>query len=218
MLGGSHLARVFGESLHIAGVCASALHGIGSDGAEGIVLSMTPVARERRGTKETTMGMKHIIYVGLVAAMMAFMSAAPTAQAAESGVKVGVLTCNVSSGWGFVVGSSKDVNCVFAPADAHAKRERYTGKISKFGADIGYSSAGVMVWAVLAPATNMKSGALAGQYAGVTGGAAVGVGANAHVLVGGLDKSISLQPVSIEGESGLNVAAGVEALTLTHAR
>jgi hypothetical protein len=75
-----------------------------------------------------------------------------------------------------------------------------------------------MVWAVLAPTTDMKPGSLAGQYAGVTGGAAVGVGANAHVLVGGLNKSVALQPVSIEGESGLNVAAGVEALTLKPAR
>jgi len=162
--------------------------------------------------------MKHVVSVGLVATIVAFMIAVPRAQAAEGGVKVGVLTCNVSSGWGFVVGSSKDVNCVFAPADQHGKRERYTGQISKFGADIGYSAAGVMVWAVLAPATDMKPGALAGQYAGVTGGASVGVGASAHVLVGGLNKSMTLQPVSIEGESGLNVAAGVEALTLKSAR
>jgi hypothetical protein len=150
--------------------------------------------------------------------MIAFMSVAPKAQAAEGGIKIGVLTCNVSSGWGFIVGSSKEVNCVFAPADKHAKRERYKGKITKFGADIGYSAAGVMVWAVLAPTKDMKPGALAGQYAGVTGGAAVGVGASAHVLVGGLEKSITLQPVSIEGETGLNVAAGVESLTLEPVR
>ena len=161
---------------------------------------------------------KHAASVGLVAAVVAFIVVASNAQAAEGGVKIGVLTCNVSSGWGFVIGSSKDVNCVFAPADAHAKRERYTGKISKFGADIGYSAAGVMVWAVLAPATDTKPGALAGQYAGATAGAAAGVGVNAHVLVGGSNKSITLQPVSIEGETGLNVAAGIEALTLKAVR
>ena len=162
------------------------------------------------------MALKHVVCVGFVAATVAFV--APRAQAAEGGVKIGVLTCNVSSGWGFVVGSSKDVNCVFAPADRKAKHERYTGTISKFGADIGYSAAGVLVWAVLAPATDMKPGALAGDYAGATAGAAVGVGASAHVLAGGLNKSITLQPVSIEGETGLNVAAGVESLTLKPAR
>ena len=164
------------------------------------------------------MANKHVVSVGIVAALMALIVAGSNAQAAEGGVKIGVLTCNVSSGWGFVIGSTKDVNCVFAPATAQAKRERYTGKISKFGADIGYSGAGVMVWAVLAPATDTKPGALAGEYVGATAGAAAGVGASAHVLVGGLNKSITLQPVSIEGETGLNVAAGVEALTLKHAR
>ena len=158
--------------------------------------------------------MKHAL---CIVAMVASMTVASSA-GADDGVKIGVLTCNVSSGWGFVVGSSKDVNCVFAPADKHEKRERYAGKISKFGADIGYSSAGVMVWAVFAPATETKRGALAGQYAGATAGAAVGVGANAHALVGGLNKSITLQPLSIEGETGLNVAAGVESLTLKSAR
>jgi len=163
------------------------------------------------------MTMKNVICIGLIAMTMALMTVASRA-GADDGVKIGILTCNVSSGWGFIVGSSKNVNCMFAPADKHEKHERYVGKISKFGADIGYSSAGVMVWAVFAPTTATKRGALAGQYAGATAGAAVGVGANAHALVGGLNKSITLQPVSIEGETGLNVAAGVESLTLTSSR
>src|SRR5205807_1063955 len=134
--------------------------------------SERPAAKRTRGTKEKRMTIKHLMWMAIVVA--AFIGA-PRAQAAEGGVKVGVLTCNVASGWGFVVGSSKDVNCVFGPADQHAKRERYTGAISKFGADVGYSAAGVIVWAVLAPTMGMKPGTLAGQYAGVTGGAAAGV-------------------------------------------
>jgi hypothetical protein len=70
-----------------------------------------------------------------------------------------------------------------------------------------------MVWAVLAPTSNPGPGSLAGTYVGVTGSATVGAGAN--VLVGGSGNSISLQPLSIEGNTGLNVAGGIAEMTLT---
>jgi len=146
--------------------------------------------------------------------MVMLLLVAAAAQAAEGGVKVGVLTCNVASGWGFVIGSTRAVNCTYAPADSHAPGERYAGTISKFGADIGYSSAAVMVWAVLAATSDLRPGSLAGEYGGATASVAAGVGAGANVLVGGSEKSIHLQPVSVEGTAGLNVAAGVESLTL----
>jgi hypothetical protein len=135
---------------------------------------------------------------------------------AQAGVKVGVLSCNVSSGFGFVFGSSRSVNCDFSPSPSMS--EHYTGDITKFGVDIGYLQSSVMVWAVLAPSPNLQPGALAGQYAGVTGSAAVGPGVGANVLVGGSNKSITLQPISIEGQTGLNVAAGIAALGLTPAK
>jgi len=148
-----------------------------------------------------------------VATLMALL-AATTAHAAEGGVRAGVLTCNVAGGWGFVIGSSKEVNCTFAPADPHAPAGRYVGRITKFGADIGYSSAAVMVWAVFGPTSDLRPGALAGDYGGATASVAAGVGAGANVLVGGSEKQINLQPVSIEGTAGLNVAAGVASLAL----
>ena len=150
-----------------------------------------------------------------VAAMAAAAFLAFAAPSQARGVKAGFLTCNVASGWGFIIGSSKDVNCVFSPPGA--PEEHYTGKISKFGVDIGYQQSAVIVWGVIAPTKKLKPGALAGDYAGVTGGASVGVGAGANVLVGGSKKTISLQPVSIEGSTGLNVAAGIGAITLTPA-
>ena len=133
--------------------------------------------------------------------------------AAAAGVKVGVLNCHVSSGWGFIFGSSKDLRCNFSPS-AHMAGERYIGSVSKFGVDIGYTAGGVLVWDVVAPTSTVKRGAMAGSYAGVTGSATVGVGAGANVLVGGFNRSITLQPVSIEGNTGLNVAAGIGAITL----
>ena len=147
----------------------------------------------------------------LAVALLGLAAAAP-ASAAESQVKSGVLTCNVDSGWGFVVGSSRNLRCTFTGGK---RVERYSGEIKKFGIDIGYLQSGVIIWGVLAPTTELGAGALTGEYGGVTAGAALGIGANANVLVGGSDKSISLQPLSVEGDKGINIAAGIATISLT---
>ncbi|HEY2177829.1 MAG TPA: DUF992 domain-containing protein [Caulobacteraceae bacterium] len=151
--------------------------------------------------------MKRIL---LCAALTAGVAVAPLA-ASASGVKVGTLTCNESGGWGYVIGGSHAVNCTF---HGNGRTEHYVGKISKLGVDIGYQSAGTLVWSVFAPTEGMRHGALGGHYGGVTAGAAVGVGVGANALVGGNDRSFTLQPVSVEGTTGLNIAAGVGELTL----
>jgi hypothetical protein len=153
-----------------------------------------------------------VLGASATAAALVFASAA---SAAPHGVKVGELTCNVASGWGFVFGSSKDLHCTFRPS-GHAA-EHYTGSISKFGVDIGYTEGGVLVWGVFAPSSDVRNGALQGDYGGATASATVGVGLGANVLIGGLDKSIALQPLSVEGNKGLNVAAGVGAISLKSA-
>src|ERR1700739_427566 len=150
-----------------------------------------------------------LMSAGLAAAGLMIATAA---QAAPHGVKVGELTCNVASGWGFVFGSSKDLHCTFRPSGRPA--EHYTGSISKFGVDIGYTEGGVLVWGVFAPSSDVRQGALQGDYGGASASATVGVGVGANVLVGGLDKSIALQPLSVEGNKGLNVAAGIGAISL----
>ncbi len=133
---------------------------------------------------------------------------------AQANVQVGTLTCNVAGGYGFVFGSSKAVRCTFASAGG--RPEHYTGSINKFGVDIGYTQGGVLVWGVFAPSGSLAPGALSGNYVGATGSATVGVGAGANVLVGGSNRTISLQPVSIEGNTGLNVAAGVASMSLRY--
>lgn len=130
-------------------------------------------------------------------------------------MQFGVLTCNVESGWGYILGSSKDIRCSYVPNGGSP--ERYMGDISKVGIDIGYTKGGVIIWNVIAPASDLKPGALEGGYGGVSAQATVGVGLGANVLVGGFDKSIALQPLSIEGNTGLNVAAGIGAVNLKHA-
>jgi len=145
----------------------------------------------------------------LAAGVIAALGGASTASA--QGVRVGTLTCHEASGWGFIFGSSKSVHCIYTSAD---HQERYTGDIDKFGVDVGYQQSAIIVWAVFAPTDHIGPGALSGHYGGVTASATVGVGVGANALVGGSDRTISLQPISIEGATGLNVAAGIGGLTL----
>jgi hypothetical protein len=131
-------------------------------------------------------------------------------------VKAGTLSCDISAGLGLIIGSQKQVRCLFTPS-APGPQEVYVGSIRKFGLDLGATSGGQMVWAVYAPTTR-RFGALAGRYGGASAEATVGLGAGVNVLVGGSNRTIALQPVSIEGQVGLNVAAGVTELDLVPAR
>jgi hypothetical protein len=135
-----------------------------------------------------------------------------TTSAHANGVQTGVLTCNVAGGWGYIIASSRDVRCNYMPNSGPV--ERYTGTISKLGVDIGHISKSVIVWDVVAPSSDARPGALEGTYAGATADAAAGVGGGANVLLGGLEKSIALQPVSVAGEKGVDIAAGIGALKL----
>jgi hypothetical protein len=150
----------------------------------------------------------------LVAALSGSLALGAPAQA-QPGVVIGTLTCNVASGFGFVFGSSRAINCTFAGPGG--RYEHYVGDISKFGVDIGFTQGGILVWTVVAPTAALAPGALAGNYVGGTASATVGVGVGANALVGGSNSSIALQPLSIEANQGLNVAAGVAAMTLTPA-
>ncbi|MGH6988293.1 MAG: DUF992 domain-containing protein [Stellaceae bacterium] len=147
----------------------------------------------------------------LVAA--AIIAAAPiafeTPADAAAGVKAGFLTCHVSSGWGFVFGSSRRLHCVYSMTG-----ERYVGHINKFGVDIGFTRGGVLVWTVVAPTAHLVPGSLTGHYAGATAGITAGLGVTANALVGGSHNTIALQPLSIGSNRGLNIAAGIAQINL----
>ncbi len=147
---------------------------------------------------------------------LAFGLAASAAQA-QSPVKVGTLDCAIAPGVGFVIGSSKQVDCMFVPSSPGWRREHYVGGIDKFGVDIGVTAGGRLLWAVYAPTTR-RAWALAGRYGGATAEATVGAGLGANALVGGSRRTVSLQPLSVQGQAGLNVAGGVAELTLHPAR
>jgi len=134
--------------------------------------------------------------------------------AAAQRVKAGVLTCDVSAGIGFIIGSQKTVSCVFAPEPA-GPQQIYSGSISKFGLDIGVTSSGVMIWGVFADSVaGPGPGFLAGDYFGATGEVTIAAGLGANVLVGGSNRTVALQPVSVDSSVVLNIAVGVAELHL----
>lgn len=137
---------------------------------------------------------------------------APAAQA-QSRVKLGVLACDVSGGIGAIIGSRKAVRCRYAPLGG-GPEDYYSGTISKFGLDIGVTSGGQMVWTVFAPTRGYEPGGLAGSYVGASGEATIAAGLGANVLVGGSNRTIALQPLSVSGQTGLNLAVGVAELYL----
>ncbi len=133
---------------------------------------------------------------------------------AQSAVEAGRLECSVEGGVGLILGSSKAMECRYSSADGQIT-EVYDGRVTKLGVDIGVTGESVIIWQVVAPTKELRPGALAGTYVGATGEATVGAGVGANVLIGGSDKTISLQPLSVGAQSGLNVAAGIGSIELT---
>lgn len=132
------------------------------------------------------------------------------AQAADT--QVGTLTCDVSKGIGLFVVEKQELVCSFK--HHHGATEAYVGSIDQYGIALGETDEGHLVWGVVAATPDLAPGALAGTYAGVGANASIGVGAGANVLVGGTGKAFSLQPISVEGQQGINIAGGVTTVTL----
>ena len=156
-----------------------------------------------------------LLSTAAIVAMATAASIGNPTKAATTGVKAGFLKCDVAGNLSFVFGSSRNIACIY---DAGSGRpiEHYTGVIKKYGVDIGYQTNGVMIWGVVAPSNNVGRGALAGDYGGVTAAVAIGIGVGADALVGGSRNTIALQPLSVEGIQGLNVAGGIGVLSLFH--
>jgi Protein of unknown function (DUF992) len=131
-------------------------------------------------------------------------------------LQAGVLECDISGGLGLILGSQRTVSCTFTPATP-GPIEFYTGTISKIGLDIGITSAGLMEWAVYGPSSG-PGGALAGIYAGAGAEASLVTGVGANALVGGSGGIVVLQPLSVQGQLGVNIAAGVSELELRFMR
>jgi LysM repeat protein len=152
----------------------------------------------------------HANFALISAAALLAISLNSAAEAAK--LVAGTLNCEVKSGVGFIVGSTKEASCIFYKSNGTT--EAYHGDIKKFGVDLGFTTGGVMAWTVLASTSDLPTAELSGTYGGVDADASLGFGVGAKVLVGGSNRTVSLQPLSVQGQAGINVAVGLVELDL----
>lgn len=147
--------------------------------------------------------------IALAAVALAGLATVP----AEARVRAGLLTCQVAPGVSFIVGSQKSLTCEYKSVRGY--RERYDGRITRVGLDVGFTTGGTLVWAVYAPSRRGR-GALAGRYGGASAEATIAAGVGANALIGGSHRSITLQPLSVGAQKGLDLAVAVSGLELDY--
>ncbi len=160
----------------------------------------------------------HRAATGVILALA--LAALPAAPAdAQTRLQTGTLACSGEGGWGAIITSKKDFRCAFTSSDG-AVREEYSGQIRKYGIDIGKTGQTALLWLVFGPegktGANYAPGSLAGGYGGAGADAALGMGLGANALIGGGPNSFALQPVSVQVQTGLSIAAGVQTLDLQY--
>ena len=158
---------------------------------------------------------RFLMPIGAAAALLAFLVSTHAQQPMQR-VQVGVLECRGGSSVGFIVGSVTNLGCVFR--SDHMPEDRYVATVRKLGLDLGITQESALAWGVFAPVARLGPGDLSGNYAGAQGSASIGVGFGGNALFGGSANSIALQPLSVQGQIGLNLALGVEALELRPGR
>ena len=135
---------------------------------------------------------------------------------AQQRLQIGVLECEGGQNVGFVVGSVTSLQCVF---QGEGRRpEAYIAHVNRFGLDLGFTQQTRFSWAAYGPTNRIGRGGLAGHYGGVGANASVGVGFGGNFLLGGPANSYALQPLSVQGQTGLNVAAGIAEIDLQPVR
>ena len=150
-------------------------------------------------------------FAGAVLGAIALAMALVTPAAAQERFQAGTVECSLSSSIGLVVGSQRNVACNFKPNGGPP--EAYQGVMTRVGLDVGFTGGGAIIWAVFTT-TNRYTGMLTGTYVGASAEMSVAAGLGANVLVGGSNRSVALQPLSVQGQVGLNIAAGVSSLEL----
>ena len=151
-------------------------------------------------------------FAATVIAAIALVMIVKPADAQPRRIQVGTLTCSVSAGVGLIVGSQRNVNCLLKGQPGEPE-EAYTGTMTRVGLDIGVTTGGAIIWAVFSD-TNRYAGMLAGTYTGASAEVSVAAGLGANVLVGGSNRTVALQPLSVQGQVGLDIAAGIGQLEL----
>jgi hypothetical protein len=139
--------------------------------------------------------------------------AATLAESQTAKVRTGTLTCKGKGRIGLLIGSRETLACTYKPTGNRPMRQ-LVGTVTNIGLDVGVKGPSVMVWGVLGSTTALPTDALRGSFVGAAADASLGLGAGAKVLVGGNNNSIVLQPLSVQGQTGVNLAIGVTGLSL----
>jgi hypothetical protein len=153
-----------------------------------------------------------LLWLAITGALLAapLLSSVPSNAAPK--IALGTLSCKGRGNVGLILGSKEVMHCIFTTLGG--MHYPYMATITKVGLDIGYKNSSTFLWTVLGPTIEIPDEALSGSYGGLTAGISIGVGGNANALVGGFGKSIFLQPLSVEGQTGFNLSAGVAGLIL----
>ena len=159
---------------------------------------------------------RSLVLAGAAIGNLAASIASAGAQQPMQRVQVGILECRGGASIGFIVGSVTNLGCVLRVEGM--PEDRYIATIHKVGLDLGITQESALAWGVYAPVARLGPGDLSGNYAGAQGSATLGVGVGGNLLVGGSANSIALQPLSVQGQVGLNLALGVEGLELRPGR
>jgi len=152
----------------------------------------------------------------MAAALLAATVAAPLPASAGDAIRFGVLTCDISAGVGLIITQKQELGCTFTP-DNGGPVDVYSGSIQEFGLELGETTGGELTWLVFSLQNGVPKGALAGTYVGLSANASLGAGFGANSLNGGLERSIVLQPYSVQTQTGVNIAAGVAKVVLREA-
>jgi hypothetical protein len=159
----------------------------------------------------------NMLRIYFLLAMLCLSATFSVPAAAQAWTQIGTLSCRVDPNIGFIIVGHQPMQCVYTQAPGALPQvppQSYDGALNTVGLSIGFSAGSVLGWAVFAPTTGVPAGALAGEYVGVSADVGVGLGAGANVLLGGSNRTIALQPLSLQGSAAVNVIAGVSSLKL----
>lgn len=157
--------------------------------------------------------MRHAHWLAAFGAAAAFTVIAATSAGAQATIQAGQLVCQGKGGIGLIIASQKSFTCRFKPSGGRRAQD-YSASVTNIGIDLGGTGNTTLAWTVLATTNKITPAMLAGNYVGAGADASVGVGGGANLLVGGSNNSISLQPLSGQVQSGINIAAGIKGLAL----
>src|SRR5215472_575520 len=156
----------------------------------------------------------HRLFFAAFALATMFSAPAEVRAQSTSWTQVGSLNCNVDPNVGFILVGHQSMRCIYQPSAGQGPPQNYDGALNTVGVSIGFSAGSVLGWAVFAPTTGVPAGALAGEYVGVSADVGLGLGGGANVLLGGSNRTIALQPLSLQGSTAINVIAGASSLKL----